>query len=66
MGTKSNSRNMNDKNKEILHFENEDEERAFWATNDSTEYIDWDKAERYPVFPQLKRSILPASQELPD
>ena len=25
-------------------FENEDQEREFWATHDSTEYIDWRKA----------------------
>jgi hypothetical protein len=24
-------------------FETEDEERAFWATHDSTEYVDWSK-----------------------
>ncbi len=28
-----------------MNFETEDEEREFWATRDSTEYIDWDKAE---------------------
>ena len=30
--------------KDIPTFENEDEERKFWATHDSTEYVDWDKA----------------------
>lgn len=40
-----------------MSFETEDAEREFWATHDSTEYIDWDKADliyladfREPVF----------------
>ncbi|MFQ5420149.1 MAG: BrnA antitoxin family protein [Anaerolineae bacterium] len=41
--------------KQIPKFENEDEEREFWATHDSTDYLDWDKAER-AVFPKLKPS----------
>ena len=41
--------------KEIPDFKNEDEERNFWATHDSTEYIDWSKAKR-AVFPNLKPS----------
>lgn len=57
---------MNDKNKQIPHFDNEDEERSFWATHDSTEYIDWDKAERNPLFPRLKPSTRPVSIESPD
>ncbi|HKV57247.1 MAG TPA: CopG family antitoxin [Ktedonobacteraceae bacterium] len=47
---------MSDKNKQIPHFNNEDEEKAFWTTHDSTEYIDWDKAEKSPPFPRLKKS----------
>jgi hypothetical protein len=39
--------------KDIPDFESEDEERAFWTTHDSTEYIDWDEAE-VVVFPKLK------------
>ena len=30
--------------KPIPEFKNEDEERAFWAKNDSSEYVDWSKA----------------------
>ena len=30
--------------KPIPEFKNEDEERAFWANNDSSEYVDWSKA----------------------
>ncbi len=32
--------------KKIPLFKNEDEERDFWAKADSTEYIDWQKAEK--------------------
>jgi predicted DNA binding CopG/RHH family protein len=59
-------RNMNDKNKQIPHFDNEDEERSFWATHDSTDYIDWDEAEKNPLFPRLKPSTRPVSIRLPE
>ncbi len=36
---------MPKKLKEIPNFNGEIEERAFWAENDSTEFVDWDKAE---------------------
>ena len=39
--------------KSIPKFQNEDEEREFWATHDSTEYMDWSQAERV-VLPKLK------------
>jgi predicted DNA binding CopG/RHH family protein len=39
--------------KEMPKFENEDQERNFWATENSTEYIDWEKAESV-VLPNLK------------
>ncbi len=32
--------------KQIPQFKNEEEERAFWDTHDSTEYIDWTKGKR--------------------
>lgn len=41
--------------KQIPEFKNEDEERAFWATYDSTEYMDWSEAE-HVIFPKLKPS----------
>jgi hypothetical protein len=41
--------------KDIPTFSNEDEEREFWATHDSTEYIDWDESE-VVVLPKLKPS----------
>jgi uncharacterized DUF497 family protein len=37
----------------IPEFKNEDEEREFWANQDSTDYLNWDQAERI-VFPKLK------------
>ena len=36
---------MSKKLKKLPEFKNEDEEREFWATHDSTEYLDWSKAE---------------------
>ncbi len=41
--------------KEIPEFKNEDEERAFWAENDSADYLDWGNAERV-ILPKLKPS----------
>ena len=41
--------------KPIPIFENEEEERAFWAQQDSTEVVEWGKAER-GIFPNLKPS----------
>lgn len=32
--------------KEIPDFESEEEEREFWSESDSTDYVDWSKAER--------------------
>ncbi len=50
--------------KQIPKFKNEDEERNFWSTHDSTEYLDWSKAERV-VFPNLKPSTESISLRLP-
>lgn len=57
---------MQDNNKSIPHFDNEDEERTFWATHDSTEFIDWDKPEKNPLFPNLKPSTRSVSIRLPE
>jgi predicted DNA binding CopG/RHH family protein len=51
--------------KRIPSFKTEDEERAFWATHDSTEYLDWAKAKR-AVFPNLKPSTKSISLRLPE
>jgi len=50
--------------KEVPEFRNEDEEREFWWTHDSTDYFDWDKAERV-VFPNLKMTTKTISLRLP-
>lgn len=44
---------MPKKLKEIPILNNETEEREFWAKNDSTEFVDWDKSESV-VLPKLK------------
>ncbi|MEO5825060.1 MAG: BrnA antitoxin family protein [Gemmatimonadales bacterium] len=51
--------------KTVPTFRSEDEERAFWATADSTEYVDWSKARRV-TFPNLKPSTTTISLRLPD
>ena len=51
--------------KKIPRFKNEDEERRFWLTHDSTEYLDWKKAKRM-VLPKLKPSIKTISLRLPE
>ncbi len=51
--------------KEIQKFKSEDKERDFWATADSTEYIDWEKAKR-TVLPNLKPSLKKISLRLPE
>jgi len=53
------------KNKNIPRFKNENEEREFWASHDSSEYIDWEKSERV-VFPSLKPSTKTISLRLPE
>jgi predicted DNA binding CopG/RHH family protein len=50
--------------KKIPEFKNEDEEREFWATHDSTDYVDWSTAER-ATFPNLKPSTKTISLRLP-
>lgn len=43
--------------KTIPTFTNEEKEREFWETADSTDYVDWSKAEVVP-FPKLRPSRL--------
>ena len=57
---------MDNKRKSIPHLNSEDEEREFWATHDSTEYIDWSKAERNPTLSRLKPSTRTVSIRLPE
>src|SRR3989338_6363791 len=51
--------------KKIPKFKSEDQEREFWATHDSTEYLDWNKA-KPGVFPNLKPSTITISLRLPE
>jgi hypothetical protein len=51
--------------KGIPKFKNEAEERTFWATHDSTEFVDWDKAE-FVSFPNLKPTMKTISLRLPE
>lgn len=46
--------------KKIPQFKNEDEERNFWATHDSSDYFDWSKA-RHVIFPNLQLTKKPIS-----
>jgi predicted DNA binding CopG/RHH family protein len=55
---------MAKKLKPVPKFRNEAEERAFWESHDSTEYVDWDKAQR-AQFPKLKPTTTSISLRLP-
>jgi predicted DNA binding CopG/RHH family protein len=55
---------MKPKLKKIPSFANEAEERRFWETHDSTDYVDWSKAQR-ARFPNLKLSTTAISLRLP-
>jgi len=55
---------MKPKLKKIPSFANEAEERRFWETHDSTDYVDWSKAER-ARFSNLKLSTTAISLRLP-
>jgi len=50
--------------KPIPVFKNEADERKFWETHDSTDYVDWSKAQRVR-FPNLKPSTTSISIRLP-
>lgn len=51
--------------KKIPKFKNEGEELEFWASRDSTEYIDFSKAKK-AMFPNLKPSTKTISVRLPE
>ena len=50
--------------KPVPRFRSEAEERRFWETRDTTEYLDWSKAQRVR-FPNLKPSTKAISLRLP-
>ena len=51
--------------KKTPEFSSVKEERAFWEINDSSEYLDWSKAEP-ASFPNLKPSTKTISLRLPE
>jgi predicted DNA binding CopG/RHH family protein len=55
---------MATKKKRIPEFHSEEEERSFWAEHDSTEFIDWQAAQKRR-FPNLKPSLRTISLRLP-
>jgi predicted DNA binding CopG/RHH family protein len=55
---------MKTKLKPIPAFKSEAEERRFWETHDSTEYVDWSRARRARL-PNLKLSTTAISLRLP-
>jgi hypothetical protein len=46
-------------------FETEEQERDFWSSHDSTEYVDWDQAQQVSM-PHLKPSVQTLSIQLPE
>jgi predicted DNA binding CopG/RHH family protein len=50
--------------KAIPRFRGERDEREFWESHDSTEYVDWSKAQRVRL-PNLKPSTTAISLRLP-
>ncbi len=53
------------KRKQIPSFASEEAERIFWASHDSTQYVDWAKARR-PFFPALRPTLRTISLRLPE
>ena len=58
------SKVANKKLKPVPRFRSETEERRFWEVHDSTDYVDWSKAER-ARFPNLKPTTQTISLRLP-
>ena len=55
---------MNKSNKVVPKFASEAEERTFWETHDSSDYVNWAAAKNV-VFPNLKPSTKTISLRLP-
>jgi predicted DNA binding CopG/RHH family protein len=51
--------------KKIPKFKDEDAEREFWAKADSTEYIDWSRAQKL-VLPNFRPTLRTISLRLPE
>lgn len=56
---------MSKQSKMPPEFKTEAEERAFWESHDSTEYVDWSHAKQ-ARFPNLKPSTKTISLRLPE
>lgn len=50
--------------KPIPRFESEDQERDFWSSHDSSEYVSWSEA-RKVVLPELRPTLKTISLRLP-
>ncbi len=55
---------MNKTKTQIPKFKNEDEERLFWASADSTNYVDWSMAKRIKLT-NLRPTLKTISLRLP-
>ena len=55
---------MSNMKKQLPDFRSEDEERRFWATTDSTDYVDW-KSGKATKLPRLKPTLRTISLRLP-
>lgn len=55
---------MSKQPKTVPKFANQAEERVFWETHDSTEYLHWSKAQK-AVLPNLKPTTRTISLRLP-
>lgn len=51
--------------RKIPKFRDEDEERDFWASHDSTEFVEWRRAERVKL-PNLRPTTRTISIRLPE
>jgi len=56
---------MQKRKKNIPEFKTETEERKFWETHDSSEYLDWTQANT-ALLPNLKPSTTTISLRLPE
>lgn len=55
---------MSKKLEPIPNFESEAEERAFWQSHDTSDYVDWTRAQN-AIFPNLKPTTTSISIRLP-
>ncbi|MBI3014865.1 MAG: BrnA antitoxin family protein [Candidatus Tectomicrobia bacterium] len=51
--------------RKIPKFESEDQEREFWSSHDSTDYVDWSGAKRVKL-PNLRPTTRTISVRLPE